>query len=62
MNEIKFEYGKRFVDLQGNVVSMRALLTIHGSKFIEVNENSNWYKPEEVRELQENEVIFEEIL
>ena len=40
---------------------MTALLTIHGRKFIEVAEADNWYLPEELSELPDNNVIFEEI-
>ena len=48
MNTIKFNYGQKFKALQGEIITMTALLTIHGRKFIEVAEADNWYLPEEL--------------
>ena len=62
MNIIKFNYGQKFKALQGEIVTMTGLLTIHGRKFIEVAEADNWYLPEELSELPDNNVIFEEIV
>lgn len=62
MENIKFEHKKQFLTLQGEVITMKALLTIHGKKFVEVYENSNKYRPDELSELHENHVIFEEIV
>ena len=62
MNTIKFNYGQKLKALQGEIVTMTALLTIHGRKFIEVAEADNWYLPEELSWLQDDHVIFEEIV
>ena len=59
MSTIKFIYGQKLKALQGEIVTMTALLTIHGRKFIEVAEADNWYLPEDLSELPENNVNFE---
>ena len=41
MNTIKFNYGQPFKALQGEIVTMTALLTINGRKVIEVAEADN---------------------
>ena len=62
MSTIKFNYGQKLKALQGEIVTMTALLTINGRKFIEVAEADNWYLPDDLSELQDNHVIFEEIV
>lgn len=51
MKKLKFQNNKKFIDLQGNVVSMKALLTIHKEQFVEVYENNNRYKANELTEI-----------
>lgn len=51
MNELKFNHLKAFVTANGKTVTMKALLTIHGEQFVEVNENSTRYKPTEITEV-----------
>ena len=62
MQHIKFEHKKQFINLQGETVSMKALLTVRGQIFVKVYENQIQYKPEELSEPPENHVIFEEIV
>ena len=62
MSTIKFNYGQKLKALQGEIVTMTALLTIHGRKFVEVAEADNWYLPEDLSEFPENNVNFERIV
>lgn len=61
MQNIKFEHKKQFITLQGETISMKALLTIRGQIFVKVYESETLYRPEELSEPPENHVIFEEI-
>ena len=51
MNELKFNHLKAFTTDNGKIVTMKALLTIHGEQFVEVNENSTRYKSTELTAL-----------
>ena len=51
MNELKFNHLKAFVTANGKTVTMKALLTIHGEQFVEVNENNTRYKSTELTAL-----------
>lgn len=62
MNTIKFNYGQKFKALQGEIITMTALLIIHWRKFIEVAEADNWYLQDDLSELPENNVNFERIV
>ena len=48
MIELIFEHLKPYAINTGSVVTMKALITVHGKQFIEVYENSTLYKPIEL--------------
>jgi hypothetical protein len=50
---MEFIHEKEFVTNSGEIITMKALVTIHGQQFIECYENNIRYKVEELQELQE---------
>lgn len=40
-----FEYSKPFRTMDGDIVSMKALISIHGAQLVEVIENNRRYDP-----------------
>ena len=66
---LTFQYLQPFRTSGGQIVTMKALLTIHGNQYVEVNENSLRYKPKDLQLLTpeeiaeyESELLYEEAL
>ena len=64
-----FQYLQPFRTSAGQIVTMKAILTIHGKQYVEVNENSLRYKPKDLQLLTpeeideyESELLYEEAL
>ena len=51
-----FQYLRPFRTSGGQIVTMKALLTIHGNQYVEVNENSLRYKPKDLQLLTPEEM------
>ena len=66
---LTFQYLQPFRTSGGQIVTMKALLTIHCNQYVEVNENSLRYKPKDLQLLTpeeiaeyESELLYEEAL
>lgn len=66
---LTFQYLQPFRTSGGQIVTMKALLTIHGNQYVEVNENSLRYKPKDLQLLTpeeiaeyESELLYEQAL
>lgn len=52
MKLLTFIHRKEFTIGDGNILTMKALLTIHGEQYVEVYENDKRYKATELIEVQ----------
>ena len=60
---LTFQYLQPFRTSGGQIVTMKALLTIHGNQYVEVNENSLRYKPKDLQLLTMREIAeYESVL
>ena len=53
---LTFQYLQPFRTSGGQIVRMKAILTIHGNQYVEVNENSLRYKPKDLQLLTPEEI------
>ena len=53
---LTLQYLQPFRTSGGQIVTMKALLTIHGNQYVEVNENSLRYKPKDLQLLTPEEM------
>ena len=53
---MEFKHEQPFIDQNNNLVTMKSLRTVHGTTDVQVYENDNNYKPNELRSLTGSEM------